>query len=190
MVTDGMLLLCRRGHHRKKKDTTFLRRRRSKALPLHHIHQRLVDLGKHVRRQVIVLPLGLLDPPVGSPVSVGGSSLRRLRRPALVLADLLEVPHEVVPLVIALILAPQAALPPAVVLHPLPPQLRRLAPLAAAGGFAQPSHSPLVVHSLGLDKDHRLLEVPVAFSVVPQHGVVVVGCGGGCCAALIDHRVE
>lgn len=140
--------------------TSGSRRRRRRwriAFPLNHRHQRFVYLRQHIRRQVIFFPLRLLHSPI---------RLASLRRSPLRLSHFLEIPHQVIPLVVALVLAPETPVLPAVIFHPLPPQLRRLPPLSR---LAQSLHPPLVVHFLGLDQNHRFLEVPVPLPVIAQH---------------------
>lgn len=81
-----------------------------------------------------------------------------------VVSYLLVVSEEVVPLVVALVLAAKAAMVPAVVLHPLPPELGGLVELLALGGGGP--GAPLVVHLLGGDEDHGLVDCPIAFPVL------------------------
>lgn len=123
-----------------------------------------------IRGKISLLPLMLLHLPIRRSV-VGRSS-------GLVVSYLLVVSEEVVPLVVALVLAAKAAKVPAVVLHPLPPELGGLVGLLGLGGGGP--GAPLVVHLLGGDEDHGLVDCPIAFPVLSlQRGGRWGGGGGG-----------
>ncbi|RRT51482.1 hypothetical protein B296_00051093, partial [Ensete ventricosum] len=74
---------------------------------------------------------------------------------------LLVIPHEIVRPVVALVLAPVAAMSPAAILHPFPPHLLRSAAAAAAAASRQqrlrPLRPPLVIRLPCLDQNHCLV---------------------------------
>lgn len=84
---------------------------------LDHIVECFINLRGQIRRKILILALLSVHGPVRWMV--------RLRRSEVVLPDLLVVAKQVVPLVVALVLATEAPIGPAVVLHPLPFQLTR-----------------------------------------------------------------
>lgn len=86
-----------------------------------HFVEGLEDLRGHVRRQIPILSFVLLHFPVRRVVLVTGG--RCGGGAGLVLTDLLVVAKQVIPLVVALVLAAEAAVAPAVVLNPFPPEL-------------------------------------------------------------------
>lgn len=81
---------------------------------------------------------------------------------SLVVTDFLVVTEEVVPLIVALVLAAKAAVFPAEVFDPLPTEVGR-ARRRGGGGRAG---AALVVETLGVDEDKGFVESPVAFAVV------------------------
>lgn len=124
---------------------------------LEHFVESLEDFHGHVGGQVPKLAVLLLHVPIRRDASVGLGL-------GLVLTDLLVVAEQVIPLVIALVRASQAPVAPAVVLHPLPPQL----PFHRRGlrrGRARLVPTVLVQLLCG-DQDQRLLDGPVPFAVL------------------------
>lgn len=130
------------------------RRQPRREPPVDDLVERLEYLLREIGRKIPLLPLVLLHLPIGRPAG---------DRPALVLPHFLVVPEEVVPLVVALVLAPHTAAAPAIVLDPLPPELGRLVPLPIPS-----PHPPFVVHLLRCDQDHRLLQRPVPLPILPR----------------------
>lgn len=123
-----------------------------------------------------------IDGPIRREVAGGGGGFSS----RLVVTNFLVITKQIIPLVIALVLASQAATAPAIVLHPLPPQLAASSAgntcSTGFGGFlrggAGSSEPTLVVELLGSDEDQGLLNGPVAFAVFPDQGGVGDGGGG------------
>lgn len=118
-----------------------------------HLVEGFDDLGGHVGGQIPLLTFVLLEFPVGRAMVVpgggGGGGAE------LVLADLLVVAEEVVPLVVALVLAAEAAVGPAVVLDPFPAELAGSTGVFGGGGGIKWGgaglDSSLIVELLGSD---------------------------------------
>lgn len=111
-----------------------------------------VDLIQKIRGKPSFFPFMLLKVPIW-----------RLARtkPVLVFSNFLVISEQVIPLIIALVLASDTSVLEAIILNPLPSQLCSLAPL-----FIPAPHSPLIILLLGFQKDQSLLKSPYALPVL------------------------
>ena len=102
------------------------------------------DFRRHVRRKIIELSLLPLHRPIRWEririIAVIGS--------CLIITDFLEVTKEIVPFIVALVLATKTPMSPTVVLHPFPPEFARFRSGSGGAGF----RTSLVVKFLGCYK--------------------------------------